>query len=273
MNDYKWCVCDMDGTLLNSEKEISQEDKKALKKLQNDGVEVMIASGRVDTLLKLYIKELSLNGYIICCNGGLIKNIRTGKILYSKIINKDDVRRVLTQCFRDNLSFLVYTVDQVYSNEGNRIGEKYRRLNKTFDKDSKIPINFVDDKLMDSIDGMGVLKILLVCDERAEVIELERNFSKYNGLTVVSSGETLVDIMASNISKGNALEILSKKLNVSLSRVIAFGDNYNDIDMLKIVGMPIAMENAVEDARSAAKYVTKSCDDSGIAYAINNIIK
>ena len=65
---------------------------------------------------------------------------------------------------------------------------------------------------------------------------------------------------------------LSEKLNVNLSEVISFGDNYNDMDMLKCTGMPIAMENAVEDAKKAAKYVTKTNNESGVAYAINNFI-
>ena len=82
----------------------------------------------------------------------------------------------------------------------------------------------------------------------------------------------LLDIMASNISKGNALKILSKKLDVDLNKVIAFGDNYNDIDMLQCVGMPIAMENSVGELKLQAKYITKSNDESGIAYAINNFI-
>lgn len=273
MFDYRWCVCDMDGTLLNSKKEVSQENIESLKKLQDAGIEVIIASGRPDDLLKSYIKQLNLNGHIICCNGGLVKNIKTGEILYSKIMNKSDVRKILERCFKDNLDFLVYTAHKIYSNDGNRIGERYRKLNESFDEDSKIPVNFVDDKLMDLIDNMDVLKVLLVCNNRAEVIPLEKHFSKYDSLTVVSSGETLLDIMASNISKGNALKILSEKLNIDLSKVIAFGDNYNDIEMLENVGMPIAMENAVDDVKAVARYVTKSCDESGIAYAIDNIIK
>ena len=78
--------------------------------------------------------------------------------------------------------------------------------------------------------------------------------------------------MASDISKGNALEILSKKLDVELNEIMVFGDNYNDIEMFKCAGMPIAMENAVDDIKAQAKYITKSNNESGIAYAINNFI-
>lgn len=95
MLKYKWCICDMDGTLLNSKEIISKENESALKKLQQNGVEVIIASGRIDLLMKSFIKQLNLEGNIICCNGGLIKNITTGEIVYSKTIDKNIVKEII----------------------------------------------------------------------------------------------------------------------------------------------------------------------------------
>jgi len=88
----------------------------------------------------------------------------------------------------------------------------------------------------------------------------------------VSSAKGLLDIMAADISKGNALKTLSEKLKVDLDDVIVFGDNYNDMDMFKCAGMPIAMGNSVEDIKLQAKYITKSNNEAGIAFAINNYI-
>lgn len=272
MIQYKWCVCDMDGTLLNSEDIISKENEAALKKLQQIGLEVIIASGRVDLLLKSYIKQLNLKGSIICCNGGLIKNIETGEILYSNVMDKNVVKQILAYSLENNINFLIYTNDIVYSNKNNPKANKYESLNKSLSKDLQIPIRYMDKTLLENIKDVDIFKILLVCDSHEIVETAEKYFSNFDNLTAVSSVKGLLDIMASNTSKGNGLKFLSERLNIDLSKVIAFGDNYNDIEMFQSVGMPIAMGNAVDEVKIQAKYVTKSNDESGIAYAINNYI-
>ncbi|MCB2305819.1 Cof-type HAD-IIB family hydrolase [Clostridium estertheticum] len=272
MIKYKWCVCDMDGTLLNSDNVISKDNEVALKKLQKMGVEVIIASGRLDLMVKTYIKQLNLKGPVISCNGGLVRNIETGEVLYSKVMDKIAVKEVTTYCNNNEIEFIIYTADLVYSTKNNLVGKRYADRNKILLQDEQIPIKYIDDKVMANINDVDAFKVLLVCEKHEDIILLQKHFSKYDNLTVVSSATGLLDIMASDISKGKALEILSKKLDVSLDEIIVFGDNYNDIEMFKCAGMPIAMENAVEDVKLAAKYITKSNNESGIAYAINNYI-
>jgi len=272
MIKYKWCVCDMDGTLLNSDGLISKENEVALKKLMKLGLEVIIATGRVDLMVTPFIKQLGLVGPVISCNGGLIRNIETREVIYSKMMDKITVKDIVDHCIDFNIKYILYTSEMVYYNENNPLGKKYENINKSLSKEAQLPMKYIDNKVLDNINNIDTLKILLVCENHEEVVLLEEFFLKYDDLTVVSSSSCLLDIMASDISKGNALEILSKELQVDLSEVIVFGDNYNDMEMLKCVGMPIAMENAVEDIKFQAKYITKSNDESGIAYAINNYI-
>lgn len=262
----------MDGTLLNSKDIISEENEVALKKLQQMGVEVIIASGRVDLLMKSFIKQLGLKGHIICCNGGLIKNIETGEILYSKVMDKDAVREIIKYSLENNINYLIYTNDVVYSSENNPKADKYEKLNKSLSKDLQIPITYMDDTMIKNIDNIDIFKILFVCDNHEIVEVAQKHLSKSDKLTAVSSVKGLLDIMASSTSKGHGLRILSDKLDVDLDKVIAFGDNYNDVEMFQCVGMPIAMENAEEDVKLQAKYVTRSNDEAGVAYAINNYI-
>jgi len=272
MIKYKWCVCDMDGTLLNSAGVISKENEIALKKLIGMGLEVIIATGRVDLMVKAFIKQLDLKGPVISCNGGLIRNIETREIIYSKVMEKNNVKEIIEYCTTYKVHFIIYTAEMVYSSENNPLGLRYEGRNILLSKEMQVPIKYVDKIIMDNLDDIDALKVLLVCEKHEDVLLHEKHFIKYDNLTVVSSSIGLLDIMASNITKGNALEILSQKLGVQLSEVIVFGDNYNDMEMLKCAGMPIAMENAVEDIKLQAKYITKSNDDSGIAYAINNFI-
>ena len=272
MINYKWCVCDMDGTLLNSDNVISKENEVALKKLQEMGLEVIIATGRVDLMVKVYIKQLDLKGPVISCNGGLIRNIETGEILYSKIMDKNTVKEIIDYCTNNNVNYIIYTAEIVYSSKNNPLGLRYENRNKLLSKETQVPIKYIDNDIIENINDIDALKVLLVCEKHEEILFLEKYFSKYDNLTAVSSATGLLDIMASNVSKGNALKILSEKLGVDLSEIIVFGDNYNDMEMLKCAGMPIAMENAVEEIKFAAKYITKSNNESGIAYAINNHI-
>jgi Cof subfamily protein (haloacid dehalogenase superfamily) len=254
---YNWCVCDMDGTLLNSEDIITEDNEAMLKKLQRSGVEVIIASGRVDLMVKRFIKQLDLKGHIISCNGGLIRNIATGEIVYANVMDKHIVNKVISFCTENNKNFLVYTTDWVYSNKTNPRALKYEELNKILSTDLQLPIKYIGDVTAESLEDMDVLKVLLICDNHEQVELLQNKFSKFDSITVVSSSNGLLDIMACNTSKGKALKILSEKLKVDLNNVIAFGDNYNDIEMLQCVGMPIAMGNSVDELKTVAKYITR----------------
>lgn len=271
MSIYKWCICDMDGTLLNSEGNISEENENALKKLQSSGMEVMIASGRVELMLKQFINQLKLKGYVISCNGGLIRNIDTGEIIYSNTMDKNVVKTIITNCLDENIDFHIYTDDLIYSNKNNPRLKKYDEWNENVAKSLQFTVKNLDKASLDIIENLNILKVLLVCSSHSQIELLQERYSKINNLTVVSSSIGLLDIMASNTSKGKALKFLSDKLNVSLEHVIAFGDNYNDIDMLQSVGMPVAMENSVEELKVEAKFITKSNDQSGIAYAIDSL--
>ncbi len=270
MIDYKWCVCDMDGTLLNSDGIISNENEIALKRLREKGVEIIIASGRTDLMLKSIIKQLDLKDHIICCNGAVIKNIKTGEVVYEKSIDNETVTKILNYCFVNSVNFLVYTKEIVYSNKNNPHAKRYIELNENLPTELNIPIEFMqyDNSKFDDLD---VFKILIIEKSEDKLHYHVQHFLSYNNLSVVSSASGLLDIMATNISKGNAIKALSEKLDVDLNKVIAFGDNYNDIEMFQAVGFPVAMGNSIEEIKSAAKYITTSNDESGVAYAIENI--
>ncbi|MBA5851601.1 HAD family phosphatase [Clostridium sp. cel8] len=270
MSKYRCCVCDMDGTLLNSNGRISYNDERMLKKLQEYGINVVIASGRPDFFLKPYVRQLKLNNYIISYNGALIKNIKDGKVVYSKIMNKKICREVIEYCIKNDVDFIICTYKMLYSSEKNLRGIMYYNLNNILDEDMKIPIKFVNRNIINYIDNMDILKILIVSSPK-QIILMKKRFSTVNEVALISSLTGFLDIMNFNISKGNAVKILSKEFNIDLKEFIAFGDNYNDLDMLKCVGLPIAMGNSIDAIKNVAKYVTKSNEDSGIAYAINKL--
>lgn len=260
----------MDGTLLDSQDRISSENIAALKELQGLGIEVMIATGRLDLMVTRYLKQLGLGGYMISCNGGLIRSLDTGEIAHCANMDKSIVRDILIYCLAKNVDFLIYTPDMVYANIQNPKAAKYEKINLELEHELRLPIQYLTEANVDYIDN--IIKILLVCDNNMQVAQHEENFSTLKDLTIVSSADGLLDIMAHNISKGKALQVLAGKLGVDLLQAIAFGDNYNDMDLLQCVGTPIAMGNAVEPLKKIAKYVTKSNNESGIAYAVKQYL-
>ncbi len=269
MKHYKWCVCDMDGTLLDSKKRISEDNLGSLMKLKQKGVSIILASGRLDLMIKTYIKQLELKGDVISCNGGLIRNIETGEIVYSSVIEQDMAKKIIQYAQQKKINYLIYTPDFVYSNQNNPRTLEYENNNLGHAQELQIPLRYVDEERMKNLNTLKILKVLYICDSQKEVEDIQSELSTFQGLEVVSSAEGLLDIMRAGTTKGKALKFLAEQQKVSLEEVIAFGDNYNDIEMLSCVGMPIAMENSVDPVKLAAKFITKSNEESGIAYAID----
>lgn len=272
MTEYKWCVCDMDGTVLDSMGLLTQENEKALKRLKDSGVEVIIASGRTDLMLKPFIRQLGLTGDIICCNGGLVKEIGTGEILYGKPIDKEAALETIGYCFDCSLDFLMYTAYMVYSSRSNPKAAKYEKKNSDLEPELRVPIEYIDPEDAPDVAESGIYKILISSSSEEVIGKLGEHFSAEARLSAVSSSSDVLDIMADGISKGAAIKALSRRRGVDLEKVIAFGDNYNDIEMFEAVGMPIAVGNAVERAKTAAKIVTRSNDEAGVAHAIRKYI-
>jgi Cof subfamily protein (haloacid dehalogenase superfamily) len=271
MPKYQWCVCDMDGTLLNSSDNISDENEAALKKLQKNGIEVIIATGRLDLMVKRYIEQLDLQGHIISCNGGLIRNIHTGEIIYSNVMDKEVVKELLTHSFKEKIDFLVYTPYVMFSNRNNPRAVRYESINNTVIADISFEVKYIDSDDMTVMEGMDILKVLLIFPTQEQVEEHITMCSKHKSLYAVSSAQGLLDIMAAGSSKGKAVKLLADRCGVDLSDIIAFGDNHNDIEMLSCAGMAVAMGNSVDELKAVAQFVTKSNDESGIAYAIDHL--
>lgn len=205
----KWCVCDMDGTLLNSDGLISAKNEAALKKLRDKGVEIIIASGRTDLMMKQYIEQLNISGHIICCNGAIVKNIKNNEIVYSKMMDKKAADYIVEFFFKNNLNFLVYTEDVVFSNKGNSRAKHFEEINESLPEHLRTPIRYFDLDNMNITANREIIKILLV-ESNVELRDLVSNhLKKFSNISTVSSAKGLLDIWASNISKGSAVKVLS----------------------------------------------------------------
>jgi len=268
---YKLVVSDLDGTLLNSAKEVSNSDRRAIEALRESGIFFAIATGRSDLLTKRYLLELNITTPVIACNGSLIKDMRKDEIIHGQLIPLPMALAVIDYCDSKQWDYLVYTPEIVYYTEKSKRIEFIRDYNRSVAEDIQVPIRSISELLKH--DKAEILKILIKKEEEQAVIrELDDKFNKDHELAMVSSGTGLIDVMTTDVSKGNATAVLAEYLGVDLTETVVLGDNYNDISMFKVAGLSIAMENAEEELKKMADIVTSSNDDSGFCDAVYRYI-
>lgn len=269
------CVCDLDETLLNSDKRISEENIRAIRSAQKNGVIVTIATGRSHLQIREFIDTLGIKIPVITCNGGVVSTPGEEKILKASYINPARAKEICAYCEKNRLDYLMYTARNIcYTKESVRIlgYVKYNAelISKGGNLAFSVPLKCMDDVTKD--DFSEAIKILVLGDT-ARLSEIRDKFNADNALTIVSSGKGLVDIMTDATTKGNAVEMVAERLNIPLSSVAVFGDSPNDISMFETAGIRIAVENAVDEVKALATHITKSNNESGVAYALQNILK
>lgn len=265
---YKLIALDLDGTLKNSQNNISQKTKEALMKCQELGIKIVLASGRPTPGLRHESNELQLkenDGYILSFNGAKVHSEKTGEVIYEKVLSVSQAQEVINRAKQFNLAPMTYLNNDLVSDECDNhyvIGEA--KLND-------MPIKNVDN-LCEFVD-FSVNKVLLAADPDYVANVLEDYKSVFNDLSIYRSAAYYIEIMAQNIDKAASLDCLVNHLGISKEEVIAFGDGYNDLSMIEYAGCGVAMGNAVDDVKAKANYITLSNDEDGIAYMLSQLIK
>lgn len=263
-------ICfDLDGTLLNSEKKVSDVNKAAIKKAADSGIEIVVCTGRQNRAARKFKELIGVGNYMICSNGSEIIEIDSGEELFSNSIDKEIVQ-ILYKHFRENSSIVNFKFDTKYA--------RYV-LKSDILVDDTIDFDENDEKFFEQ---NNVLQIVVVfkddesCDEFAEKIKgiygvkVEYKFS----LKDKGTGERLfyLDLVNSSVSKGNSVSGLARYLNSNLGNVVCFGDGINDLSMIQIAGYGIAMGNASEILKENADEVIGDNNSDAISKVIERII-
>lgn len=264
---YDLIALDMDGTLCDDNKVIPQENIDAIIEMQKAGKTVVVATGRPESGILPFIEELRLGeygGYVMSYNGGRIYDVKNDKILYNCSFPKEMLQPVL-DTVKDSSITVTSPMDKriVATNALNDYS--YTEANIV-----NLPFHFCDD-LLEKDYNMN--KLLLVDDP--DVIEkyypvIRDKFEPQ--LHVFLSEPFFLEITPPNINKGSGLHSLSEITGIPVSKMIAMGDSYNDIEMLKEAGLGVAMQNCKAGVESYADMVTVSNNDSGVAKIIREFI-
>ncbi|MBN2898079.1 MAG: HAD family phosphatase [Clostridia bacterium] len=269
---YRLVVTDIDGTLLNNEKKITEATHKGIHEMIDRGVKFVVATGRVFTAGKWPYVDLGIDGPLITCNGALIKDTGTGEIIYSRALDLDLARKVSEICKAHDVYFHYYTEDGIHSERYDFIMKQYAELSKKLPESKQVPTEVLAN-YKDFLDrGETLYKIGIYCDDGEASDRLIQEIMALKGIACYKSLANSFDVMAEGVSKADAIAQLNKYYDIPREETIASGDNENDIDMIRYAGLGVAMGNAIESAKAAADYVTGTNEEDGLLQVIQKFI-
>lgn len=255
---------DLDGTLLNSHNELSDENREALQALSTNDVLVVLVSGRMHRSILPISERIGLENPIISYNGGMVKHAITGEIYHHTPVSTEATKEVVKDCIEQNLHLNYCWNDELYVSERNEWSDLYELR-------TGVPATPVGD--LNLMVEKTPTKLLII--HPAEKLQplLTKFKTKYaDTLYVTQTQPEYIEFMNPGVTKGHALTALADRCSIPIDSVVAFGDSYNDESLLKTSGFGIAMDNAVEPIKACADYITTSNDENGVAKAIWDLI-
>ena len=257
----KLFVSDIDGTLLLPGKNPSAKNIEAIKKMQDEGIMVTIATGRMYPAALPIAKVSGITAPVISYNGALIKR-SDGEIIHSDYIPQE-VLIELIEFFAERNHHL-----QTYSEDILRYPKK-NKLTEMYEASQKVPGNEVGwDGLKNfTKDVCKILGIAETVEDNTKITaELLEKFG--DKIDVTRSAPVFAEIMNKGVSKARGIKILAEKFGIDSSEVATIGDGDNDLPMLMAAGTSIAMGNASDELKSVCKFTTGNCEDDGFAQAV-----
>jgi len=264
---YKLIAVDMDGTLLNENKEISNRCKKAVGELKNRGKKLVLATGRPINGVMRYLEKLNLfddNDYVITYNGALVQSTKTKHIIFDKPLSLKAYQElyILSKELKVNIHAL--TDQCVLTPKNNPYTELESNINQI-----PILVGAVED-----IDASTIIvKVMFVDDPDkldAALAQLP-NWVKEK-YTILRSAPHFLEFLDKSVNKGVGVSAVAKQLGLKREEVICVGDAGNDLDMIRYAGLGVAMGNAFDEIKSEADYITHSNEEDGVAHVIEEFM-
>lgn len=261
--EIKAIFMDLDGTALNSKHEVSELLKNKLAELKEKGVEIFVATGRMFAASEKYVKELGVTNPVINYNGCRITDPITKKAIYETPVEAEIIEKIIKIAREKNINLNLYEDDKLYI-------ENEREEGISYAKKSEVPyisINF------DDFIGKSSTKGLLIGDPE-KLLELKNEVeAKKIDVNLVFSQNNYLEVLNKESNKGKTLLKLLEKYNISPEEAMAFGDQWNDLEMLKTVKYGYLMGNANDDLKKefSNDKIILSNDEDGIYHIIKNI--
>lgn len=284
---YKIVAVDLDGTMLNSYGIVTENTKDEIKKVIENGTDVIIASGRPVDSIKTIAQEIGSKNYFIAGNGSIIYDIQNQEIIYEKFLSKDKVLEIIKICEENSISYNVYTENTIIAKSLKYNVLYYHKENLKREEGKRTHITIVNN-VAEYIQRMENPKFLkfTICDESKVVFQsIMKKLKKVSNIEVlevlhmsrkiIRQGTEEIpieyyytEITLKDVDKWNALTYLMEKLNVDRSETIAIGDNINDKKMIENAGVGIVMKGSTPIVTEIADYITDGNNEEGVAKAL-----
>lgn len=269
--NYRMIVLDLDGTLTNSEKKVTSRTREALIEAQRQGNLVALASGRTPYGIRPVAEELQLErygGYMLPFNGGIMIDCRTGREVFSRMLPVESNRKIIGLAKTYSVHLVTYEGQSAVISDPNCPHSLFEARN-----------NHLAVHAMESIEAMQdyvnfpVPKFLLCGDgDYLEKVEPEVRDIMGEGFSVYRSDPFFLEVLPAGVDKASSIERLLRLTGLERGQVIACGDAYNDISMIRYAGLGVAMENALPAVKEAADYITLSNDEDGVAAVVKKFM-
>ncbi|TFD99699.1 Cof-type HAD-IIB family hydrolase [Jeotgalibacillus salarius] len=280
----KLIASDMDGTLLNGSHEIGKDTIEAIREAKEAGIEVIIATGRAYNEAIVPLKAAGLSLPLIVVNGAEVRNA-AGEQLFKRGLSAEKAEEAADALEKLDIYFEIYTENGTYTNHKEHGVQLLIDIFLTSNPDTPLPnvreeaesryddghVNVVDDYHAVFNSSETVYKFLAFSSKPEKLKQAKEILSEMGGLAISSSGKENLEITSVEAQKGIALEWYVKERGINTEDVMAIGDNYNDVSMMKLAGWSVAMGNAPEDIQQICRYVTATNREEGVAKAIRKL--
>ncbi|WP_243292196.1 Cof-type HAD-IIB family hydrolase [Bacillus sp. FJAT-47783] len=258
---------DLDGTLLNSQHEISDENLAVLRELKEEGHTVILNTGRAfpDVMKIEAVKQLEIP--IFCVNGSVLYSEKR-ELMYEATIDVKAYKEIFTTLMKLNVGVLVYT------NEGGLPSTLPPLHSMNWDEIEKMFRKFNYESIL-NMENLKIYKLIALVhhDNLEKIKEVKDVLRKRDDISIASSFPNNVEITSGEAHKGKAILRYQNMKSLSFDEIYAFGDGGNDLGQFEVATTKIAMENAPQEIKDHADYITKSNDENGFAYAVKELLK
>ena len=262
----KLIALDLDGTLTDDKKNITPHTLEALMQVQRQGVRVVLASGRPPYGMRPLARLLKMDEYggiILCYNGGHVEDCATGEVYVEKKLPEEVLPTLHHLQEQSGMTLMTYYEDKIYTEHPD---DQYVGISAF---NNKMQVVGLTDFVSQAPRPLN--KCLMVGPHDKQVIwEKKIQEATSDTLYVCHSTPYFIEILPKNIDKGPSLISLGERLGITPSEIMTFGDSNNDVQMLRLAGIGVAMGNSEDDIKQIADYVTLDNNSDGVAYALKH---
>ena len=261
---YRLLAADIDGTLITSKQKLTEATLGAVAELRKQGKFFTLSTGRPIMGVKKYVHLVSPGVPLISYNGAMIIRPDNGEIVYERELSAASAREIIRRGCEHGSVVIVWAKNRLFTSVINEHVENYSRITGE-------AINLIDDP--EAVISLGVTKCIWldsaenISRYRAELMEKPVEEADH-----CTSTPNLLEFMSEGVSKGEGLKKICEYCGVDISEAIAAGDELNDISMIKAAGLGVAMGNAHEEVKAAAKHITLTNDEDGLAAVIREFM-